>query len=124
MSAFTGTSFSTAVINGFNEGLNLGSELQKVIETTAATIPKQVSATWLNVRLQWIDTVRSQMQGWFVKNSRLLFCFDTLVDDHSYLRCSTDSIPPAAQHICILMSWITILREGCTRRGGWWASSV
>ncbi len=50
LSAFTGTSFSTAVINGFNEGLNLGVEIQKAIETTAATIPTQVSATWLNVR--------------------------------------------------------------------------
>ena len=49
LSAFTGTSFSTAAINGFTQGLNLASELQKVIETTAATIPKQVSASWLNV---------------------------------------------------------------------------
>jgi hypothetical protein len=49
LSAFTGTSFSTAMINGFSEGLNIGSELQKVIETAAATIPEQVSATWLNV---------------------------------------------------------------------------
>lgn len=37
------------MINGFSEGLNIGSELQKVIETAAATIPEQVSATWLNV---------------------------------------------------------------------------
>ena len=49
LSAFTGTSFSTAAINGFTQGLDLASELQKVIETTAATIPKQVSASWLNV---------------------------------------------------------------------------
>lgn len=49
LSAFTGTSFSTAVIDGFRRGLNIGIELQKVIETTAETIPKQVSAAWLNV---------------------------------------------------------------------------
>jgi hypothetical protein len=48
VSAFTGTSFSTAVVNGFNEGIKIGAEIQEVIETTAATIPTQVSATWLN----------------------------------------------------------------------------
>ena len=50
LSAFTGTSFSTAIVNGLDEGLNLGAELQGVIERTASTIPTQVSATWLNVR--------------------------------------------------------------------------
>jgi hypothetical protein len=48
VSAFTGTSFSTAVVNGFNEGIQIGSEIQKVVATAAATIPTQVSATWLN----------------------------------------------------------------------------
>jgi hypothetical protein len=50
LSAFTGTSLTTAIIDGFNEGLNLGSEIRKVVETTASAIPSKVSATWLNVR--------------------------------------------------------------------------
>ena len=48
VSAFTGTSLSSAIIEGFNSGLNLGSEVQDVIVTSAATIPTEVSATWLN----------------------------------------------------------------------------
>ena len=48
ISAFSGTSFSTAVIQGFNQGLNIGMEIQGVIEATARAIPSEVSATWLN----------------------------------------------------------------------------
>ena len=48
VSAFTGTSFSTAFVNGFNEGISIGGEIQAVIEQTALAIPTQVSATWLN----------------------------------------------------------------------------
>lgn len=48
LTAFTGASLSTAVISGFNEGIRIGAEFQTVIESTAATIPTQVSATWLN----------------------------------------------------------------------------
>jgi hypothetical protein len=48
LAAFSGTSLSTAVINGFNEGIQIGAEAQEVIEITAAAIPTQVSATWLN----------------------------------------------------------------------------
>ena len=48
VAAFSGTSFSTAVIEGFNKGIAIGAEVQEVIEVTAATIPSQVSATWLN----------------------------------------------------------------------------
>ena len=48
ISAFTGASFYTAVVNGFNEGIRIGAEIQEVIESTAAAIPTQVSATWLN----------------------------------------------------------------------------
>jgi hypothetical protein len=48
LAAFSGTSLSTAVINGFNEGIQIGAEVQEVIETTAVAIPTQVSATWLN----------------------------------------------------------------------------
>lgn len=48
VSAFSGTSFSTAVIEGFNQGIAIGASFQEVIEVTAATIPSQVSATWLN----------------------------------------------------------------------------
>eukprot|EP00529_Nitzschia_sp_RCC80_P002476 CAMPEP_0113497048 /NCGR_PEP_ID=MMETSP0014_2-20120614/30432_1 /TAXON_ID=2857 /ORGANISM="Nitzschia sp." /LENGTH=1750 /DNA_ID=CAMNT_0000390981 /DNA_START=222 /DNA_END=5474 /DNA_ORIENTATION=+ /assembly_acc=CAM_ASM_000159 len=48
LSAFTGTSLETAVINGFSSGVRIGQELQAVIVTTAQTIPTEVSATWLN----------------------------------------------------------------------------
>jgi hypothetical protein len=48
VSAFTGASLSTAIVNGFNEGIKIGAEIQEVIESTAAAIPTQVSATWLN----------------------------------------------------------------------------
>ena len=48
VAAFSGTSFSTAVIEGFNQGIAIGAELQAVVEVVAATIPSQVSATWLN----------------------------------------------------------------------------
>eukprot|EP00934_Nitzschia_sp_Nitz4_P000795 Nitzschia sp. Nitz4//scaffold32_size149145//19447//26119//NITZ4_002866-RA/size149145-augustus-gene-0.25-mRNA-1//1//CDS//3329548030//795//frame0 len=48
VSAFTGTSFATAFVNGLRSGLNLGSEIRKVIERTAIDIPTKVSATWLN----------------------------------------------------------------------------
>jgi hypothetical protein len=48
LAAFSGTSLSTAVINGFSEGIQIGSEVQEVIETIAVAIPSQVSATWLN----------------------------------------------------------------------------
>jgi hypothetical protein len=48
LAAFSGTSLSTAVLNGFNEGIRIGSEIQEAIEATAASIPSQVSATWLN----------------------------------------------------------------------------
>lgn len=51
LSAFTGTSFSRAFINGFNEGLSLGAEIRNVIESTAKDIPIIVSANWLNVSL-------------------------------------------------------------------------
>jgi hypothetical protein len=48
VSAFTGTSLSSAIIEGFQTGLNLGSELQTVITTSASAIPTEVSGTWLN----------------------------------------------------------------------------
>ncbi|KAG7368157.1 protein of unknown function DUF221-domain containing protein [Nitzschia inconspicua] len=57
VSAFTGTSLSSAIIEGFQSGLNLGSELQTVITTSASVIPTQVSGTWLNwmiVRLSMV----------------------------------------------------------------------
>ena len=50
ISAFSGTSFSTAIISGFSEGLNLGEEIKEVVQETADTIPTEVSAVWLNVR--------------------------------------------------------------------------
>lgn len=51
LSAFTGPSLSTAIINGFDGGLNLGAQLRNVVEETAYSIPSKVSATWLNVSL-------------------------------------------------------------------------
>jgi hypothetical protein len=48
LAAFSGTSFSTAVIAGFNEGIKIGAELQRVVAITAETIPSKVSVTWLN----------------------------------------------------------------------------
>lgn len=48
LAAFSGTSLTTAVINGFNDGIQIGSEIQEAIESTAASIPSLVSATWLN----------------------------------------------------------------------------
>jgi hypothetical protein len=48
LAAFSGTSLSTAIIKGFNEGVQIGAEIQGVIEATARAIPGTVSATWLN----------------------------------------------------------------------------
>jgi hypothetical protein len=48
LAAFSGNLLSTAVINGFNEGIQIGAEVQAVIEATALAIPSQVSAIWLN----------------------------------------------------------------------------
>ena len=39
---------SSALISGFSEGIRLGAAFQTVIETSAQTIPTQISATWLN----------------------------------------------------------------------------
>lgn len=48
VTAFTGTSLSTAIVNGFNEGIAIGQQFQVVVEQTASSIPTEVSATWLN----------------------------------------------------------------------------
>ena len=49
VSAFTGNSFDSAVINGlFKGGIQIGNEVQKVIEDAAKKIPEEVSARWLN----------------------------------------------------------------------------
>lgn len=55
VTAFSGSSLVTMVLNAFNEG-QLGSEATKVLTTIAATIPTQISATWIN----WI-IVRTMM---------------------------------------------------------------
>jgi hypothetical protein len=47
VSAFTGTSLSSAIIDGFQSG-QLGSNLRTVVVTSAAAIPTEVSGTWLN----------------------------------------------------------------------------
>mmetsp|Transcript_10248 Transcript_10248/g.24562 ORF Transcript_10248/g.24562 Transcript_10248/m.24562 type:complete len:475 (+) Transcript_10248:98-1522(+) len=48
LSAFTGTAFQRAVIDGFRDGIRIGSELQKLVEETAENIPIKVSSNWLN----------------------------------------------------------------------------
>lgn len=48
LSAFTGDAFQRAVINGFSDGIRIGSELQILVENTAKRIPVQVSSNWLN----------------------------------------------------------------------------
>lgn len=48
VSAFTGTSFETAVVDGFDGGVRIGAELQELLEKTATAIPLRVSANWLN----------------------------------------------------------------------------
>jgi len=49
VSAFTGTSLASAIIEGFGDGeLDLGSSFQFVIVTAAKKIPTTVSAIWLN----------------------------------------------------------------------------
>jgi hypothetical protein len=48
LTAFTGSSLSNMVLQGFNAGIRLGSEATQVLATTAATIPTLISATWLN----------------------------------------------------------------------------
>lgn len=56
LTAFTSNLLVTMVINGFNEGLRIGSEFQKVLESVAAAIPTSASSVWLN----WI-IVRTTM---------------------------------------------------------------
>jgi hypothetical protein len=48
VSAFTGTSFETAAVDGFSDGIRIGAELQELLEKTAISIPLRVSANWLN----------------------------------------------------------------------------
>jgi len=48
LTAFTGTSLTSMVINGLVSGFNLGQQAQVVLLNVAAVIPTQVSATWLS----------------------------------------------------------------------------
>lgn len=48
VSAFTGTSLASALIDGFASGIQIGAQAQNVIVASAAAIPNEVSATWLN----------------------------------------------------------------------------
>jgi len=48
VSAFSGTTLASAMINGFKEELDIGSNIQNAIKNSARTIPTTVSATWLN----------------------------------------------------------------------------
>ena len=48
MSAFSGTSLQTLILEGFNEGIKIGNEIESILRTIATTIPSQVSASWIN----------------------------------------------------------------------------
>jgi len=54
LTAFSGTSLSTMILSGFNEGIRIGSEAQEVLLEIANSIPLQLSAAWIG----WI-TVRT-----------------------------------------------------------------
>ena len=36
------------ILNGFDDGIRIGSELQSILRSVAQTIPTQVSSTWIN----------------------------------------------------------------------------
>lgn len=36
------------ILEGFNNGISIGSELQDVLRTIAATIPSEISPLWIN----------------------------------------------------------------------------
>jgi len=48
VSAFSGTSLQTLILQGFNEGIRIGNELESILRGIAAAIPSQISATWIN----------------------------------------------------------------------------
>jgi hypothetical protein len=48
VSAFSGTLLQSMVLNGFNDGITIGIELQDVLRTIAGTIPSEISPLWIN----------------------------------------------------------------------------
>ena len=48
LTAFSGSSLATMVINGFSEGVKIGNEAALVLQSIASAIPTTISATWLN----------------------------------------------------------------------------
>ena len=48
VTAFAGNSLATIVTQGLYSGISLGAQTQIVLQNIAATIPTQMSATWLN----------------------------------------------------------------------------
>jgi Calcium-dependent channel, 7TM region, putative phosphate len=73
LTAFTGSSLANMVIQGFSEGIRIGSEATKVLANVAATIPTLISATWLN----WIivrTTITLPLQ-YLIQLNSFLFSF-------------------------------------------------
>lgn len=48
LTAFSGSLLGNMILYGFNDGLRFGSEFTSVVRAIALTIPKTISATWLN----------------------------------------------------------------------------
>ena len=78
VSAFSGTSLQTLILEGFNEGIRVGDELESILRTIATTIPSQVSATWIN----WI-IVKTSVTGPLM----YLLQLNTFIFDWAKLKC-------------------------------------
>lgn len=48
LTAFTGQLLANMALNGFNDGLAIGSEFRSVVRSVAVTVPSTVSVNWLN----------------------------------------------------------------------------
>ena len=78
VSAFSGTSLQTLILEGFNEGIRIGNEIESILRTIATTIPSQVSASWIN----WI-IVKTSVTGPLM----YLLQVNTYLFDWTGLRC-------------------------------------
>lgn len=78
VSAFSGTSLQTILLEGFDEGIQVGNEIEDVLSQIAKTIPSQVSATWIN----WI-IVKTFITGPLM----YLLQLNTFVFDWAKLKC-------------------------------------
>lgn len=78
VSAFSGTSLQTLILEGFNEGIRIGNEIESVLRAIATTIPSQVSAAWIN----WI-IVKTSITGPLM----YLLQLNTFLFDWAGLKC-------------------------------------